>query len=190
MNRISSVLATISLISTVVVASSSLAPAQAPAAAKKQPAAAAAPKQQQHAHDHGAAKINLGIEGSGGTVEFEAAADPVIGFEHKPKNAAEQKKVDAALSTLKTRFAELVILPAGLGCKFTPVKAHYEVEGTHAEVHAEFKLQCAKPLKGAEVRFGVSKMYPEIEDVQVQAISETGQTGATIKKDKGSVKIG
>jgi len=185
MNRISSALA-ICLISAVAGV------AQAPTAARKQstPAPAAKQQQQQHAHDHGAAKINLGIEGNGGTVEFEAAADPVIGFEHKPKNAAEQKKVDAALAVLKTRFAELVILPAALGCKFTPVKAHYEVEGTHAEVHAEFKLQCAKPLKGVEVRFGVSKMYPEIEDVQVQAISETGQTGATIKKDKGSVKIG
>lgn len=165
---------------------------KAAAPAKKAPAAAPAKPQaaQQHAHDHGAAKINLGIEGNGGTVEFESAADPVIGFEHKPKNAAEQKKVDAALAALKSRFAEMVVLPAALGCKFTNTKAVFEVEGSHAEVHAEFKLQCAKPLKGAEVKFGVSKVYPEIEEVQVQAVSETGQTGATIKRDKGSVKIG
>ena len=90
----------------------------------------------------------------------------------------------------KARFGEMVIFPAALGCKFTAVKAAYEVDGQHAEVHAEFKLQCAKPLKGATVTFGVSKLYPEIENVEVQAVSETGQTGGTIKRDKGSVKIG
>jgi hypothetical protein len=154
----------------------------------KAPAAQAAPAQ--HAHSHGAAKVNIGVEGNGGTVEFESAADPVIGFEHKPKNAAEQKKVDAALASLKARIAELVIFPPALGCKFQNTKAHFEVEGQHAEVHAEFKVQCAKPLKGAEVKFGISKIYAEIEEVTVQAVSDTGQTGATIKKDQGSVKIG
>ena len=154
------------------------------------PAAKAAAAPVQHAHSHGAAKVNIGIEGNGGTVEFEAAADPVIGFEHKPKNAAEQKKVDAALANLKARIGELVIFPAALGCKFQNTKAHFEVEGQHAEVHAEFKLQCAKPLKGAEVKFGISKIYSEIEEVTVQAVSDSGQTGATIKNDKGSVKIG
>jgi hypothetical protein len=156
---------------------------QSKAPAKKQ-------QQQQHAHAHGAAKINIGIEGNSGTVEFEAAADPIIGFEHKPKTAADQKKVDAALASLKARFGEMVVFPASLGCKFTAVKAAYEVDGQHAEVHAEFKLQCAQPLKGAAVMFGVSKLYPEIENVEVQAVSETGQTGGTIRKDKGSVKIG
>lgn len=162
-------------------------------AANGQPSSKAPAKkqqQQQHAHAHGAAKINIGIEGNGGTVEFEAAADPIIGFEHKPKTAADQKKVDAALASMKARFGEMVVFPAALGCKFTAVKAAYEVDGQHAEVHAEFNLQCAKPLKGATVTFGVSKLYPEIESVEVQAVSETGQTGGTIKKDKGSVKIG
>lgn len=111
-------------------------------------------QQQQHAHAHGAAKINIGIEGSGGTVEFESAADPVIGFEHKPRTAADQKKVDAALTTLKTRFAEMVILPAALGCKFENTRAQFVVDGQHAEVHAEFTVRCVKSLKGAEVKFG------------------------------------
>ncbi|BDC49984.1 hypothetical protein F183_A23000 [Bryobacterales bacterium F-183] len=151
------------------------------AQAKKAPA--------QHAHSHGEAKINIGIEGNGGTVEIEAAADPIIGFEHKPKNAAEQKKVDAALANLKARVAQAVVIPASYGCAFTPKEVHFEVEGSHAEVHAEFAIKCAKPLKGATITFGLSKLYPEIESVKVQAVSDAGQTGATIKKDAGSVKI-
>lgn len=143
----------------------------------------------QHAHSHGEAKVNIGVEGNGGTVEFESAADPVIGFEHKPKNAVEQKKVDAALANLKARIGQAIIIPAAFGCKFSPNKAHFEVEGSHAEVHAEFALKCAKSLTGATITFGFSKLYPEIETVQVQAVSDSGQTGATIKKDAGSVKI-
>lgn len=165
--------------------------AQSKPAAKKTVPAKAKPAAVpvQHAHSHGAAKVNIGIEGNGGTVEFEAAADPVIGFEHAPKNAGEQKKVDAALANLKARIGELVIFPAGLGCKFQNTKALFETEGQHAEVHAEFKLQCAKPAKGAVIKFGISKLYPEIEEVNVQAVSEGGQTGATIRKDQGSVRI-
>lgn len=151
------------------------------AQAKKAPA--------QHAHSHGEAKVNIGVEGNGGTVEIEAAADPIIGFEHKPKNAAEQKKVDTAIAGLKARIAQAVVIPASYGCAFTPNKVHFEVEGSHAEVHAEFAIKCAKPLKGATITFGLSKLYPEIESVKVQAISDSGQTGATINKDAGSVKI-
>jgi hypothetical protein len=153
-------------------------------------AGAAVHAQQQHAHTHGAARINIGVEGNGGTVEFEAAADPVIGFERKPRNAAEQKQVDAALSALKARIGQLVIFPAALGCRFENGKAVLAVNGSHAEVRAEFTLRCARSPQGAEVKFGVSKAYPEIEEVTVQAISDGGQTGATVRNDKGSVKIG
>ena len=152
--------------------------------------AKAKPKQQQHAHDHGAAKINIGVEGSAATVEVEMAAQPVVGFERKPKDAVEQKKADTALATLKSRIGQMVILPADFGCRFNPGKAELHVDGAHAEVHAEFNVQCSKPLKGAEVRFGITANYPAIEEVQVQAISDTGKPGATIRKDKGSVKIG
>jgi hypothetical protein len=153
-------------------------------------AQAVAKPKQQHAHDHGAARINIGIEGNTATIEFEAAAHSIVGFERKPKDTAEQKKADAALAALKTRISQIVILPPNLGCRFNPGKAQLHVDGSHAEVHAEFNVQCAKPLKGADVRFGVTKAYPAIEAVQVQAISDTGQTGATIRQDRGSVKIG
>jgi hypothetical protein len=146
--------------------------------------------QQQHAHDHSAAKLNIAVEGNTATLELEAAAQAIVGFERKPKDATEQKKVDAALASLKSRIGQILILPADLGCRFNPTKAELHLDGSHAEVHAEFSVQCSKPLKGAEVRFGITKAYPAIEEVRVQAISETGQTGATIRQDKGSVKIG
>jgi hypothetical protein len=53
----------------------------------------AAKKRHQHsAHVHGTAKLDIAIEERTATVEFEAPAESIIGFEHKAKTAADQQK--------------------------------------------------------------------------------------------------
>jgi hypothetical protein len=152
-------------------------------------------KREHKAHDHGSAKLDVAIEGQTVTADFEAAADPIIGFEYAPKTAADKAKVAAALSKLKTSAMQIVSLPASAACKVVSSDAHHEVESsavgqeTHSEVHAEFKFQCAKSLKGAKLSSAASKLYPEIEEVQVQLVSGSQQAGATIKKGAGSLQI-
>lgn len=143
------------------------------------------------AHEHGHAKLNIAFETTTGTpvgaVELESPADSILGFEHAAKTPADKAKQEKALATLKARFGEMVILPAG--CKMTPAKVEVHVEGQHAEVHAEFNARCAGPIAGKTISFGFAKVFPKIEEVEVQMLAGTQQAKLEVEKDKGTLQI-
>lgn len=142
----------------------------------------------QKAHVHGAAQINIAMDGLKGEVEFEAPADGVIGFESEAKTAAQKKQMEAALDMLRKRGGELVLMPAASACKLTPKEVEVHREGpTHAEVHAHYDLVCTKPLSG-EIRFGVTKMFPRTKEVKVTYVSDQTQKSARIVGDAGTLK--
>jgi len=143
------------------------------------------------AHEHGHAKLNIAFETTTGApvgaIELESPADSILGFEHVAKTPADKAKQEKALAILKARFGEMVILPAG--CKMTPAKVEVHVEGQHAEVHAEFNATCAGPIAGKTISFGFAKVFPKIEEVEVQLLAGTQQTRLEVEKDKGTLQI-
>jgi hypothetical protein len=164
-------------------------------------------------HLHGAGELNIAVERNAAVIEFRAPGESLYGFEHEAKTDAEKKKQQAAVELLKAKTHEMVILDNTLGCKFTPKKVavveqdpndgkkgqehksspgkqgEHKKSSEHREVIAEFSLTCDKPLSGSNVQFGFTKMFPSLHEVKVQALSGDKQTGATIQKDKGSVKL-
>jgi hypothetical protein len=170
---------------------------------------AAAEKRRHEAHVHGVGEINIAVEGAKATVEFRAPAENVMGFEHEAKSESDKKKRDAALERLRAKGSQMVVFDPKLGCKSSDVKtAIVEEQGDHAkaqsgkdadkdqkksgehrEVHGTFTVACDKPLSGSRVKFGVSKVFRDIQEIKVQVLGDSGQSGATIKKDKGDVKL-
>jgi hypothetical protein len=143
------------------------------------------------AHEHGHAKLNIAFETTTGApvgaIELESPADSILGFEHVAKTPADKARQEKALALLKARFGEMVVLPAG--CKMTPAKVEVHVEGQHAEVHAEFTAKCAGPIAGKTISFGFAKVFPKIEEVEVQMIAGTQQAKLEVEKDKGTLQI-
>jgi hypothetical protein len=143
------------------------------------------------AHEHGHAKLAIAFETTTGTpkgvVELESPSESIIGFEYAAKTPADKAKQEKALATLKARFAEMVVLPAG--CTMTPAKVEVHVEGQHSEVHAEFNAKCAGPIAGKSISFGFSKVFPKIDEVEVQLIAGSQQAELEVKKDKGILQI-
>jgi len=143
------------------------------------------------AHEHGHAKLNIAFETTTGSpvgsVELESPADSIIGFEYAAKTPADKTKQEKALATLKARFGEMVVLPTG--CKMTPSKVEVHLDGQHAEVHAEFNVKCAGPIAGKSISFGFSKVFPKIDDVEVQFLAGSQQTKLDVEKDKGTIQI-
>ncbi|HEY7553630.1 MAG TPA: DUF2796 domain-containing protein [Candidatus Binatia bacterium] len=166
-------------------------------------ALSAAEKRHAHTHVHGAAEINIVVEGKSVIVEFRSPAEDIMGFEHEAKSEADKKKLDAAVKVLKERFAEMVILDKALDC--TPGLAEVSVVrtdaagkdakssakkgGEHREVRARHVFTCQGDPTGSRVRFGVTKFFPQVHELKVQALSASKQSGATIKKDKGDVGL-
>ena len=143
------------------------------------------------AHEHGHAKLNIAFETTTGTpvgsVELEAPADSIIGFEYAAKSPADKAKQEKALATLKARFSEMVVLPTG--CKMTPANVEVHLDGQHAEVHAEFNVNCAGPIAGKSISFGFSKVFPKIDEVEVQLLAGSQQAKLEVEKDKGTLQI-
>lgn len=143
------------------------------------------------AHEHGHAKLNIAFETTTGTpvgsVELEAPADSIIGFEYAAKTPPDKAKQEKALATLKTRFSEMVVLPTG--CKMIPANAEVHLDGQHAEVHAEFNVKCAGPIAGKSISFGFSKVFPKIDEVEVQLLAGSQQAKLEVEKDKGTLQI-
>jgi len=171
----------------------------------------AAATRQHGAHVHGVAEINIVIEGAKAVVEIRAPAEGIIGFEHEAKSESDKKKRDAALERLQKYKEQMVVFDAKFSCTFSPMKTMIVEEktaaakdepgkvsrgqkeqkkiGEHREVHGTFTAACAQPLTGSRVRFGVTKAFPRIQEIKVQVLSDSGQSGATIKKDKGEVRL-
>jgi Protein of unknown function (DUF2796) len=163
--------------------------------------APAAEKRHSEAHVHGVAEINIAVEGSKADIEFRSPAESVMGFEHEAKSESDKKKREAALRTLQNKMNQMVLFDPKLRCKFSEPKTTVVEEkeerskeqsgktGEHREVRATSSVRCDKPLAGSRVTFGVTKVFPEIYEVKVQVLSDTKQSGATIKKDQGDVRL-
>lgn len=142
------------------------------------------------AHVHGAASLDLAVDGSTVTAIFESPAEAIMGFEHDARTPAEVRKRDEALAKLKARFGEMVALPAAAQCAWTAGKTDVRISGSHADVKGEFTAACKGALDRGEIAFAFSKVFPEIHELKVQLIGAGRQTGAVIKHGKGTVKLG
>lgn len=146
-------------------------------------------KRSHGAHAHGAAKLSIALEGQRLEMEFESPAHAVLGFEHEAKSAADRKRAEAALTLLKARFNEMVMLPPAAGCTARPEKVEVHQDGSHSEVHGQFVATCARPLEGGTVRFAFTKVFPEIAEVTVHFVSDKQQSSVVVQKDRGTLTI-
>jgi Protein of unknown function (DUF2796) len=154
-------------------------------------AGSAAKKRHQHgAHVHGTAKLNIAIEERTATVEFEAPAESIIGFEHKAKTATDQQKQTKALELFKNKIGSMLIFEPALGCRLSPTNLDVvQQDQEHSEVHGVFAVSCNAPLGGSKIRFGFTKTFPALQTVTVQVVAPTQQVGASIKQDRGEVEV-
>lgn len=167
----------------------------------------AAEKRHAHSHVHGVAEVTIAVEGKKLAIEFISPTDGLMGFEHEAKTDADKKKRDAALKILESRFDELVILDKKLGCKSPggkvaitqpePQKSADKKSsqgdgkkgGEHREARAACNYECQQAPAGSRVRFGVTKLFPRIDELKVQVLGDAKQSGAVIKKDKGEIGL-
>lgn len=142
------------------------------------------------AHEHGVAKLQIAVEGNKATLVLESPADSIYGFEYEPKTAAEKAKKENAFALLQTKFQEMVSIDAAWGCTFSNSKMDVEKEeGEHSELHAEWSVQCKKPLAGAKISFAVTKHFPRLKTLRVDVLSDKNQSSHEIKSDKGNVTL-
>ena len=86
------------------------------------------------AHEHGVVRMGLAVDGQRMSLNLEAPAATVFGFEHDPETEEEIGVVSEAMETLKTRVGEVIAVSSELACELEDVEvvSAPEVDEEHA----------------------------------------------------------
>ncbi|MDR2452140.1 MAG: DUF2796 domain-containing protein [Candidatus Accumulibacter sp.] len=164
--------------------------------------------QEHAAHVHGEARLDVAQEGNTLSLQLESPLDNLLGFEHAPKNAAEEAQAKRMSETLRAADRLFAPTPAA-DCALESVtlessaltpellgetehehehaKEHgdaHEGEEGHADLDALWQFRCARPeaLRAVEIRMFDS--FPGLRALKVQTATPGGQRGATLTPEK------
>jgi hypothetical protein len=156
-------------------------------------AATTAAQERHQAHEHGAAKLEVSLEGQVLQISFEGPADNILGFEHAPKTDAQKKTLARAEEQLK-QPTQLFATPAAAECQPQPVRLETKLPAagsgeTHSEIEVDWRWECAKPQALTHVDVLLFKTFPRLKQLRVQIATAQGQTAAVLKPGAVRLKI-
>ena len=146
------------------------------------------------AHQHGAASLQVSLDGRVLQIAFEGPADNLLGFEHAPQNEAQKKTVERAEQQLKHAI-QLFATPPAAECEVQPARVDMKLPAagsgeTHSEIEAEWRWECGKPDALAHVDVGgLFKAFPRLKQLKVQIVSARGQKTAVLRPGATRLKI-
>ncbi|HLA30210.1 MAG TPA: DUF2796 domain-containing protein [Pseudomonas sp.] len=162
------------------------------------------------AHEHGAAQLNLVLDGQALELELKSPALNLLGFEHAAHSAADQAKVAAARRQLQEPQA-LFGLSAG-DCRvsqqelesalFEDDEHEHEHEheheeqhadksdSEHSDIHAHYQFDCQQPDELQRLDLSeLFKRFPATLKIQVQLIGPNGQQGLELTPAQPSLSF-
>lgn len=150
--------------------------------------AAAAP-----AHEHGAARLDVVLDGSTLTLSLESPLANLVGSERAPKNNKER----AALQQMEERLRDgdaLFRPDATAACRLKdvsvahPFQAGKKRAGAHADADASWTFTCKSgDLKQIEVQ--LFDVFPQLRRLRVQTATPAGQGAASLDKTNRSLVL-
>jgi hypothetical protein len=143
------------------------------------------------AHEHGVVHLDVAVESRKITLQIETPLDNLIGFEHAPRNPAEQQRADAAVARLKAADKLVAIDPAAQ-CKLAAVELSSAAlklgtnsepdAGGHADLDGRIEFDCQNAERAAFIDIGLFEAFVRIQRIEVQAIVPKGQLKLTLKR--------
>ena len=148
------------------------------------------------AHEHGAVKLNVTVEGKQLTIALESPLDGIVGFERAPKNAAEKAKVDAAVAQLQAA-EKLFKVDAAAACTLSKTTLMAPVIGVgvatpvadksgHGDLDGEFIFECQDTSKVRQIDVALFGTFPNMKRIDVQAATPAGQIKRTLRRGSQS----
>jgi len=152
---------------------------------------AADEKFEQHVHEHGKVTLNVALEGGALSIELDAPADNVIGFEHAPRTDAERTAIANAASLLQSGDGLFAFSPAA-ACKFAKSELHapeWKEGQHHADYEANFSFTCGQPQHLDWLQLPLLAKLREVHQAQVNVVTAKSQLQATITSPTARVKL-
>jgi len=161
---------------------------------------AAAEHREHGAHVHGIGQMNVVLDGNSLAIELDTPAANLLGFEHAPRDAAEEAVLGQAVERLHQAEA-VFTLPQAAGCEVETAEvasallghdehghldtnAHEGETGhEHADMELSYQFRCARPEALEGVTVSLFALFPATEALEVQLITPHGQSAAELTAD-------
>lgn len=140
------------------------------------------------AHVHGAATLNLAFDGVSGRIEFKAAADGVVGFEHEANSEKDKVKLAEVISKFESRLSQMVIFDQLLECVISidktslvlESKAEKKAHAQHADFVSHANVVCKKSPLGTKITFDFTA-FKALKDIDATILIGDLQKSVEIK---------
>lgn len=152
------------------------------------------------AHEHGALKLDVAIEGHELTIEMEAPLDNLLGFERAPRTDAERKAAADVLARLRGPDKGKPLFAADAAAQCTLSKAEVQApvlepgakaaaRDEHADLEARYAFTCAKPAELRTLDVGLFEAYQRMRRIDVQVAGPKGQVKVTLRRPARKVQL-
>jgi hypothetical protein len=152
------------------------------------------------AHEHGALKLDVAIEGGKLTIAMEAPLDNLLGFERAPRTDAERKAAADVLARLRSpdKGTPLFVMDAAAQCSLGKAEvqapmlepdAKSGAKDEHADLDSSYEFSCAKPEALRSLDIGLFDAYKRIQLIDVQVAGPKGQAKVTLKRPARKVLL-
>lgn len=154
---------------------------------------------QQAAHVHGLVMLNVGVDGGRLTLQLAAPLDSLLGFEHRPRTAAQRQAADALLKRLQ-EDRTLIRPAAAAQCMLgkitvesaalqSPAPAAGAQDSEHADLDASFEFNCRQPALLSDIELGLFDAFKRIQKIEVQVAGASGQFKQTLARPNGMLRL-
>ncbi|MGI9370913.1 MAG: ZrgA family zinc uptake protein, partial [Hyphomicrobiales bacterium] len=131
---------------------------------------------------------NIAIEGNAVMMELEVPGADIVGFEHEAKSDEDKAKVADALKVLGAP-GDLFMMPESAKCETKMADIEVEGEGDHNEFHGKYELSCANAGDIKGIKFGMFEKFPNLEELEVNVVTESGQSAHEVEKDSPQIEL-
>ncbi|MEQ1803753.1 MAG: DUF2796 domain-containing protein [Burkholderiaceae bacterium] len=152
------------------------------------------------AHEHGAARLDVSVEGKTVSLQFEAPLDALFGFERAPRSAAEKALVDAGIARLKAadrlfqfdaaadcRLASVALTSAALKLGAAAPAAALSAE--HADLEATFEFACRSATLPGTMDIALFGAFPRLQRIDIQVATPQGQFKRSLKRPTTRISL-
>ena len=162
--------------------------------------------EQHGAHEHGKITINAALENRELSIELDAPAINVVGFEHEPRTDTEKAAVRDAAALLKSAQGLFGFPPAArcqrIGSQVTA--PHWESEADeaqeehehehdhehHADYEARFTYRCAAPQQLTWLEPWLLEKLRNVHEARINLITPSGQRSQSVTHAHERVTLG
>ena len=133
------------------------------------------------AHVHGAAELDVVLDGKKILITLESPADNLLGFERAPKSEFEKNKLKDV--TQQLQFAANLFAP-NAQCQSAKPAVTMPTFGTvtkggHSDISAEYAFECSN--SPSHIKLPLWQTFPGFKNLTVNLVTEKGQKQLKLK---------